>query len=84
MREAMPASILRGPFEDNVARICVCVIFTHELTWPAFLLVMIADKANLRRKSLVWVVEALISILILDRILFTVDSDLLDICPQGP
>jgi hypothetical protein len=80
----MPASILGGPFEYNVARVCVCVIFTHELTWPSLLLIVIADKPDLRRKSLVGVVEALISILILDHILFTVDSDLLDICPQGP
>ena len=67
-----------------MARVCVCVIFTHELTWPALLLIVIADKPDLRRKSLVGVVEALISILIPDHILLTVDSDLLDICPQGP
>ncbi len=80
----MPASILGGPFEYYVARVCVCVIFAHELTWPALLLIVIADKPDLRRKSLVGVVETLISILIPDHILFTVDSDLLDICPKGP
>ena len=84
MIEAMPASILRLPFEDYVARFSVCVIFTHELTWPALLLVMVADKPDLRSKSLVRVVEALISISVLDHILFTVDRDLLDIRPQSP
>ena len=45
---------------------------------------MIADKPDLRSKSLVWVVEALIPIPVPDHILFTVDRDPLDIRPQGP
>jgi hypothetical protein len=82
--ETMPASILRLPFKDYVARLSVCVIFTYELTWPALLLVMIADKQDLRSKSLVGVIEALISIPVPDHILFTVYRDLLDIRSQGP
>ena len=84
MIEAMPASILRLPFEDYVARLSICVIFTHELTWPPLLLIMIADKPDLRSKAHIGVVEALISIPVPDHILFTVDRDLLDIRPQGP
>ena len=80
----MPASILRCPFENNVTWISICFVFSHKLTRPALLLIVITDKPDLRCKSFVGVEEALISIPVPDHILFTVDSDLLDICSQSP